>query len=74
MGLPIGNRGCYSGRGGDKKGGDERGGGSFYSGKGGGGSGRCGKVIVEGGSERKELKILNQVETYLDKSDREEVN
>jgi hypothetical protein len=37
-------------------------------------AGRCGKVIVEGGSERKALKILNQVETYLDKSDREEVN
>ena len=43
MGLPIGNRGCYSGRGGDEKGGGgERGGGGFYSGKGGGGSGRCG--------------------------------
>jgi hypothetical protein len=32
------------------------------------------KAIVEGGSGRKAWKILNQVETYLDKSDREEVN
>ena len=28
------------------------------------------KAIVEGGSERKAWEILNQVETYLDKSER----
>ena len=32
------------------------------------------KAIVEGGSERKAWEILNQFETYLNETGREEVN
>ena len=44
--------------------GDERGGGGFYSGKGGGGSGRCGYGICIGRVER---NLFEQVEQVIGK-------